>query len=385
MAVLGDMNTFSKTARTTVLTALTLAFACSEGFVVGDQDTGNSDAAAQDATALDATAADAIGFDTPAQDTSVPSDPCEPPNPCSGACGLPWLLAAAQDAGGRVTPDRCGGHVFRYSLAETPACACPSYSLGIEELPQTASYIPGGTVLVGTQRRAYTFGASGTERSIEGQISFDSFIVEGQAPGSNPVGVLIAGRPGSATYRLFVFGPDGSFEALESNGAVRVQNKTATQNPANRRGYRAADTASPSLNRFFWEGGADGPAHISAGGSGDIEAFYANGFHRTTVVEDDGIRHVAQETLTLDNAPSRIACTEPEYDGCVYRGGAPDPTSEHHVYVSCSQPSGGEGSASRIARLDVRDGSCVDLLPLGHWPGTGITHLSVGLEDYWAP
>ena len=323
-----------------------------------------------------------MGQDVAFDSAPPPPDRCEPPNPCLGECELPWMLATAQDLG---LEGRCGGRVFRYSLSEAGACACPSYETSDDNLPTTASYIPGGTVLVGTGSRAFTFGGSRMDRYLNGDSAIDTFVVEGREEGSAPVGVLVAGRSGGGSAkRLFVFGADGSFEALPFDDEMVLSSDTATQNPANRRGYRSSDIGRPSVNRLFWERGVEDLMHFAAGQRGMLEAFYANGFHRTVISVGEGVRHVANASRTVDNSPPTIACAGSEYEDCSYAAAAPDPFSVDHVYVACEQRVE-ERSASRIARLDLRDDSCVDLLPFEHWRRIRITHLSVGMENYWAP
>ncbi|MFT5354654.1 MAG: hypothetical protein ACI9KE_001861 [Polyangiales bacterium] len=369
------------------LVAVCTLVACGEGFEIADADAATSDAptidgSPEDIATSDAAFEDGSSQDVQTRDTATPRDRCEPPNPCSGECEMPWLLATAQDLGGE---GRCGGRVFRYSLSEAGACACPGYQTVDDNLPTTASYIPGGTVIVGTASSAFTFGGSRMERYLDGNGAVDTFIVEGRSPGSDPVGILTAGRiGGGAAKSLFVFGADGSYEALGFDSAMTLSSDTSTQNPANPRGYRSADLGRPSVNRLFWEGGVEDLMHFDSGASGGLEAFYANGFHRTVISFPEGVRHIANETLTINNAPATQSCRGSEYEGCSYLGAAPDPLSEHHVYVACQQPIE-ERQASRIARLDVRDDSCVDVLPLEHWRRIRITHLTIGLENYWAP
>lgn len=354
-------------ARVLPIVACTL-FACGDGFVVEVAD-GGADPR-QDGS-------------SPNEDASPARDRCDPPSAlCASGCPMPWLLATAQDLDGA---GRCGGHVFRYSLSEAGVCSCSSYETTGDNHPTTVSYIPGGTVLVGTLENAFTFGGGRMVRYLGGDIGVDSFIVEGETPGSAPVGVLLAGSYGFGTSkRQLVFGVDGSFVELEHDPLRTISSDTATQNPANRRGYRSADVNRPSVDRFFWEGGVDALMHFAGGQDGPIEAFYANGLHRTVIVHRDGVRHVANAARTLNNSPASVACSGAAYEGCQYRAAAPDPTSANHVYVACEQPVD-ERWASRIARLDVRDDSCVDLLPFEHWRRIRITDLSVGLEDYWAP
>lgn len=365
---------------------------CSEGFEVDDADAGASlrDGAAGDGAAGDGAAEDASFQDASPQDTtfvdeddaSAPRDRCEPPNPCSGSCELPWLLATAQDLFGE---GRCGGRVFRYSLSGPAACACDGYETPDDDYPTTASYIPGGTVLVGTSENAFTFGASRMERYLGGTSAIDSFIIEGEEEGSDPVGILLAGTPGGGGGKsIFVFGAGGGFDARGFGDPTTITSVSATQNPNNRRGYRSADIGRPSVNRLFWEDALEDLMHFAGGQRGMLEAFYANGLHRTVVTVPEGVRHVANGVRTLDNSPATVACGGAEYEDCTYAAAAPDPFSADHVYVACEQPIE-DRRASRIARLDLRDDSCVDLLPFEHWRRIRVTHLSIGLEDYWVP
>lgn len=380
------------TSQFPLVLSLCALVAC-KGFSVGELDGGGGFDASSDApTPSDAPTSDGRGSDG-AMDASSdapsdggndagPRDRCEPQNACEGSCDMPWLLAAAQDGGGTGS---CGGWIFRYSLSESGACACRSYETGEQNLPTTVSYIPGGTLLVGTQGPALTFGASRSERSLGG-TALDSFIVEGESPGSAPVGVVVSTQNGGAARGFAVFGADGTFRALPYDADQVLLRDHATQNPANRRGYRTQSSLHPSINRDFWEGYVEDPDHFArvGGAAVGMEAFFAGGLHRTAIVYRDGVRHAANAALTLDNAPALVACRESEYESCVYTAAAPDPSSEHHVFVACSQTLEGR-SASRIARLDTRDDSCIDLLEFGHWNGIRISDLSIALESYWAP
>ncbi|MFK7999851.1 MAG: hypothetical protein AB8H86_09650 [Polyangiales bacterium] len=369
--------------RHAALAVVYLLCGCSEGFEVDDTDGGTSrrDGAAADASFPDAPAQDTTFVDA-SGDASTPQDRCEPPNPCAGLCELPWLLATAQDVFGDA---RCGGRVFRYSLSEAGACACTGYQTRDDDYPTTVSYIPGGTVLVGTSARMFTFGGARSELYLDGNGAVDSFIVEGEAVDSAPVGVLLAGRAGAGGgKRIYVVSADGVIEAQDFGDPTTITTDNVTQDPNNRRGFRASELNYPSINRLFWEDRVEDLMHFADGQRGKIEAFYADGLHRTVVSGSQGVRHVANETRLLNNTPAPLTCQGADYEGCRYGSAAPDPISRDHVYVACEQ-SIDDRQASRIVRLNVNDDSCVDLLPFEHWRRIRITHLSVGMESYWAP
>ncbi|MEM7603823.1 MAG: hypothetical protein AAF411_00595 [Myxococcota bacterium] len=368
-----------------------LLVACTDDFTIGPEADGSIDMEHPEGVSdAGSDGRQDVSFELGAVDASDETQVsvrCEPENRCAGTCELPWLLAPATDslaAQGVPTSDDCGGRVLRFSLAAESVCACASYELS-DPLPRTASYIPGGTVVVGsTTAGVRTFGAARAERRFpSGFSAFGSFIVEGETPGSAPIAVVLGVQPGRVgAYFIVTAESNGTLTEVGQRFAESntIDGDSFTQNPNDRRGFRYSELNRSSVNQQFWRSRIDEFLHFVNGPSGHIEAFWANGFHRTTVARSQGVRHVANAAFRIENAPIEQRCAGPDYEACSYTAAAPDPRSEHHIFVACVAD-----SAARIARMDVRDDSCIDVLPPGLWRNIRIPDLSIALESYWAP